>query len=164
MTGTTSGRGTPKRAAASPASRPATARPAATSTPPAPAAGVAPAAGTPRTLSIRMPLVTITFGPQPAAPVPVPAQPTASGARSATLERLAFYGGVAAAGAVGALEWPVAVAVAAGTWVAQHTLPAPRRPSDSAPADGTSAAAASAAGDAGTSAPAAAGTGAAGRG
>jgi hypothetical protein len=130
MTGTTSGGTTGNRAA--------------TATPPAPSTGTAPAAGTPRTLSIRLPLVTITFGPQPGAPTPapVPAPPAASAARGATLERLAFYGGVAAAGVVGALEWPVAVAVAAGTWVAQHTLPAPRRPADPAPS--------SAARDAGT--------------
>jgi hypothetical protein len=126
---------TTTRDAAASTTRPAR-RPTPPPTPEAPIA--APAAGAPRTLSIRLPLVTVTFGPQPAAPAPVPAPRATPGPRGATLERLAFYGGVAAAGAVGAIEWPVAVAVAAGTWVAQHTLPAPRRSSDAAPADGTS--------------------------
>lgn len=156
MTDTTSGGTSTRDAAASP-TRP-TRRP---TSPPAPEAPIpAPAAGVPRTLSIRLPLVTITFGPQPTPPVPAPAPRAAPGPRGATLERLAFYGGVAAAGVVGAIEWPVAVAVAAGTWVAQHTLPAPRSPSDAAPAEGTSRTESSvAAGPTGTPA----GAGAAGR-
>ena len=154
MTDTTSGGTSTRDAAASP-TRP-TRRP---TSPPAPEAPIpAPAAGVPRTLSIRLPLVTITFGPQPTPPVPAPAPRAAPGPRGATLERLAFYGGVAAAGVVGAIEWPVAVA--AGTWVAQHTLPAPRSPSDAAPAEGTSRTESSvAAGPTGTPA----GAGAAGR-
>jgi hypothetical protein len=50
-------------------------------------------------------------------PVPGPRSP------GGTLEKLAFYGGVATMGALGAIEWPVALVVAAGTWVAQHTPP-----------------------------------------
>jgi hypothetical protein len=128
MTESTSG-GTTGPHATSPGSRSVAGRPAAPSPYPAPA----PTARTPRTLSVRLPLVTITFGPQPAvpAPPPRPTRPMASG--GATLERLVFYGGVAAAGALGALEWPVAIAVATGTWVAQHTLPSSLRP---APRDG----------------------------
>jgi hypothetical protein len=159
MTETTSGGGTTGRTGTATPSRP----PAAEDTPQV----MVPQVRMPRTLSIHLPLVTVTFGPQPAVPVPaqmafpVPAQPAAPAPGSgATLERLAFYGGVAAAGALGALEWPVAVAVAAGTWVAQHTLPAPRRPADSPPPESTAVAAASPAtvGPPGTPAPVGAGT------
>jgi hypothetical protein len=81
------------------------------------------APATPLTLTLRLPFVTATLsGPQraSAAASPVP------GARSpgGTLEKLAFYGGVVTMGALGAIDWPVALAVAAGTWVAQHTPPA----------------------------------------
>jgi len=78
----------------------------------------------PRTLS----------GPQPAEPpaAVVPARDV--GARpGSTLEKLVFYGGVATMGAIGALEWPVAAAVAAGTWVAQHTAPIVRTTPEPAP-------------------------------
>lgn len=37
------------------------------------------------------------------------------------VEKTAFYGGVLALGALGVVEWPVALLVAAGTYVAQHT-------------------------------------------
>jgi hypothetical protein len=93
----------------------------------------APAARTPLTLTIRLPFLTATLtGPGAATAVPAtgvpaaaaPAPAPAPGGAGGTLEKLAFYGGVAAMGAFGALEWPVAAAVAAGTWVAQHTPPA----------------------------------------
>jgi hypothetical protein len=35
-------------------------------------------------------------------------------------KRLLYYGGVGALAAVGVLEWPVALAAAAGVWVATH--------------------------------------------
>jgi hypothetical protein len=167
MTETTSGGGTTGRAGtAAPASAAEAMPQVGTPQVGTPQVGT-PQVSMPRTLSIHLPLVTVTFGPQPVAPVPaqpaapVPAQPPApSAGNGATLERLAFYGGVAAAGALGALEWPVAIAVATGTWVAQHTLPAPRRPADSAPPESTAVAAASPAtvGPPGTPAPVAAGT------
>jgi hypothetical protein len=84
--------------------------------------GAAPQVQVPRTITVRLPLVTITVGPQPGAPAPASATsapPQAGG----TFQKVAFYGGIAAAGALGALEWPVALAVATGTWVAQHTTP-----------------------------------------
>jgi len=84
-----------------------------------------------------MPFLTVTIGPQPAPPV-APGGPGPVG----TLEKAAFYGGVAALGALGVLEWPVAAAVAAGTWVAQHTRPGLRAPADRTPADRTPAPAA----------------------
>lgn len=100
------------------------------------AGGTPPSARTPLTLTIQLPFFTATLtGPQPASKAPAP--PPAAAARpdtGALLEKMAFYGGVAAAGAVGAIEWPVALAVAAGTWIAQHTpaatgaLPIPRPP------------------------------------
>jgi hypothetical protein len=86
------------------------------------AGGAAPQVQAPRTITVRLPLVTITVGPLP--PSPVPAGPTSAPTQAGgTFQKVAFYGGIAAAGALGALEWPVAVAVAAGTWVAQHTAP-----------------------------------------
>jgi hypothetical protein len=87
-----------------------------------------PRAGTPLSLTIRLPFLTATLtGPQRATAAPALAS-SAAAPRSAgaTLEKLAFYGGVATMGALGALDWPVAFAVAAGTWVAQHTPPVAR--------------------------------------
>jgi hypothetical protein len=40
-------------------------------------------------------------------------------------ERLLFYAGLAALGAVGVIEWPVAAAIAAGTYIAAKTRPPP---------------------------------------
>jgi hypothetical protein len=106
---------------------PAPSHPDATGNPTPPAT---PPATTPLTLTIRLPFFTATLsGPQRASA----AAPPAPGARSpgGSLQKLAFYGGVATMGALGAIDWPVAFAVAAGTWVAQHTPPAvgsvPRR-------------------------------------
>lgn len=92
-----------------------------TETPPAGAAA-APQVVAPRGLTLRLPFLTVTLGPQP----PVPAAAGTPGTRG-RLEKVAFYGGVATLGIVGVLDWPVAAAVAAGTWVAQHTLPRPRQ-------------------------------------
>jgi hypothetical protein len=87
-----------------------------------PSPGTDPRATTPLTLTLRLPFLTATLtGPQPGTAAPGPA--TARRSAGGTLEKLAFYGGVATMGALGALDWPVAVAVAAGTWVAQHTPP-----------------------------------------
>jgi hypothetical protein len=89
----------------------------------------------PRTLRVRLPFVTVTLsGPQttepPAAVVPArDVGPLPGG----TLEKVVFYGGVATMGAIGALEWPVVAAVAAGTWVAQHTAPIVRTTPEPAP-------------------------------
>jgi hypothetical protein len=94
---------------------------AAEAAPPAPAPAPAP-----RTVTVRLPLVTITVGPLPASPAPAGAAagaPPAPARDGGTVQKVVFYGGIAAAGALGALEWPVALAVAAGTWVAQHTPP-----------------------------------------
>ncbi|MGY1642223.1 hypothetical protein ACI782_14030 [Geodermatophilus sp. SYSU D00703] len=96
---------------------------------PEPRAGeTAPQVQVPRTITVRLPLVTITIGPQPGGPATASATPAPTAASAptqpgGTLQKAVFYGGVAAAGALGAIEWPVAVAVAAGTWVAQHTAP-----------------------------------------
>ena len=89
----------------------------------------------PRTLSVRLPFVTVTLsGPQPAEPPAAVVPAREVGARpGSTLEKLVFYGGVATMGAIGALEWPVAAAVAAGTWVAQHTAPIVRTTPEPAP-------------------------------
>jgi hypothetical protein len=98
---------------------PAPSPPDATGNPTPPAT---PPATTPLTLTIRLPFFTATLsGPQRASA----AAPPAPGARSpgGSLQKLAFYGGVATMGALGAIDWPVAFAVAAGTWVAQHTPP-----------------------------------------
>lgn len=92
-----------------------------TETPPAGAAA-APQVVAPRGLTLRLPFLTVTLGPQP----PAPAAAGTPGTRG-RLEKAAFYGGVATLGIVGVLDWPVAAAVAAGTWVAQHTLPRPRQ-------------------------------------
>ncbi|MGZ4532148.1 MAG: hypothetical protein ACXVXP_07330 [Mycobacteriaceae bacterium] len=40
---------------------------------------------------------------------------------SSTTGRILWIGGLSALAAFGALEWPVAVAVAAGTWVAEQS-------------------------------------------
>lgn len=42
-------------------------------------------------------------------------------------DRMLYYGGLGAAAALGALEWPVAVAAGAGVWVATHTRRAANR-------------------------------------
>lgn len=100
---------------------PAPSPPDATGNPTPPAT---PPATTPLTLTIRLPFFTATLsGPQRASAAAPPAP--APGARSpgGSLQKLAFYGGVATMGALGAIDWPVAFAVAAGTWVAQHTPP-----------------------------------------
>ena len=85
----------------------------------------------PLTFTIRLPFLVATLQRGPAFPAAATAPAAAAGVPTArdpvgTMEKLAFYGGVAGAGAAGVLEWPVAVAVAAGTWVAQHTPPAVR--------------------------------------
>lgn len=118
-TGTTTARRPRSSAArpAAPAQRRTTA--AAPGTPPAPRPG-------PLGLSIHVPFLTITLGPQASPGVPAVAKDAGRG--GGTVERLAFYGGVATMGALGVLDWPVAAAIAAGTWVAQHTLPGLARP------------------------------------
>jgi hypothetical protein len=116
-------------AAAKPAGTPATTATTDTARPAERADGhTAPGARTPMTLTIRLPFFTATFsGPGSAPPAGAPLAPVVPApGRSdpgGMLEKMAFYGGIAAAGALGALEWPVAAAVAAGTWVAQHTPP-----------------------------------------
>ena len=106
---------------------PAPSPPDATGNPTPPAT---PPATTPLTLTIRLPFFTATLsGPQRASAAAPPAP--GAGSPGGSLQKLAFYGGVATMGALGAIDWPVAFAVAAGTWVAQHTPPAvgsvPRR-------------------------------------
>ncbi|MGY1620961.1 hypothetical protein ACI789_02045 [Geodermatophilus sp. SYSU D00965] len=120
MTETRQPRSTTERDQAGKSGRTATAVPAPRTAEPAPQVQA------PRTLTVRLPLVTITVGPLPAAPAPTAAPPAAPRDRG-TFQKVVFYGGVAAAGAMGALEWPVALAVAAGTWVAQHTAPVAAR-------------------------------------
>jgi hypothetical protein len=58
-------------------------------------------------------------------------------------ERLLFYTGVAALGVAGVLEWPVAAAIAAGTYIAAKTRSTPPRPVPGGSADTRSAGAAS---------------------
>ena len=57
-------------------------------------------------------------------------------------ERLLFYTGVAALGAAGVLEWPVAAAIAVGTYIAAKTRGTPPPPVSGAPGHTRSAAAA----------------------
>ena len=63
-------------------------------------------------------------GPENTAPPESPAAPRRTmGARMPsrpTLTRIAWFGGLTVAGVVGALEWPVAVAVGAGSVVAER--------------------------------------------
>lgn len=97
-----------------------------------------------RTATFRLPLVTAELHaphvPRPHAPhVGVPhvamphlSMPTLPGRREVAdlgrgvsgllppKDQLALYGGLGAAAALGVLDWPVAVAVAAGTAVARH--------------------------------------------
>lgn len=91
-----------------------------------------PAATTPRTAEtepdtvvVRLPFLTVSLSRPAARPVEAaggaaPAEPVPA-AGSSGVQRLLFYGGVAALGVVGAVEWPVAAAIAAGTYVASRT-------------------------------------------
>jgi hypothetical protein len=79
------------------------------------------------TLTLHLPLVTLSVSrpsgarARPGATPPGPA--TAPGAGSGG-QRLLFYAGVAALGVAGVVEWPVAAAIAAGTYIAARSRPA----------------------------------------
>jgi len=60
-------------------------------------------------LSVSLPQVSARVGAQPVG--------AGQGAGGTGIERLALYGGAAALGALGVLEWPVVLAAAGGTYV-----------------------------------------------
>jgi hypothetical protein len=95
---------------------------------PPPGAGQPSAAPDERaTLTLHLPLVTLTLSRPSGAAKPGAAPPgpaTAPGAASGGGQRLLFYAGVAALGVAGVVEWPVAAAIAAGTYIAARTRPA----------------------------------------
>lgn len=59
-------------------------------------------------------------------PAPGGAASSSPSGAAPQLPRLLFYGGVAALGVAGLVEWPVAAAIAAGTWVASRARSAER--------------------------------------
>lgn len=81
--------------------------------------------------TLRLPFMTATFTRTPARPA-TPAEPARPVAAVGPDERqrFAFYAGAAALGALEVVEWPVALLVAAGTYLAGRTKPSmPERPS-----------------------------------
>jgi len=82
----------------------------------------------PATVVLRLPFLTVSMS-RPALhradPAGSPGRPVESAAHSAAgssgVQRLMFYGGVAALGVAGAVDWPVAAAIAAGTYIATRT-------------------------------------------
>jgi hypothetical protein len=78
------------------------------------------------TLTLHLPLVTLSLSRPSGAARPEAAPPgpaTAPGAASGGGQRLLFYAGVAALGVAGVVEWPVAAAIAAGTYIAARSRP-----------------------------------------
>lgn len=80
------------------------------------------------TLTVRLPLVTLSLSRPAGRPGAAPS--TASGRElpvprpipsSGSGQRLLFYTGMAALGVAGIVEWPVAAAIAAGTYLAGRT-------------------------------------------
>jgi hypothetical protein len=98
------------------------------------------------TMSVRLPFMTLSVSRPRQDPAHAPGTgeqahrggPGTTGAPGADVgsgERLLFYTGLAALGAVGVLEWPVAAAIAAGTYLAARIRPTPpRTPASPAPA------------------------------
>jgi len=88
----------------------------------------------PDTVVVKLPFLTVSLSRPAARPVEAsgsaaPAEHV-SAAGSSGVQRLLFYGGVAALGVVGAVEWPVAAAIAAGTYVASRTRALGRPPGE----------------------------------
>jgi hypothetical protein len=86
----------------------------------------------PSTLTLRLPFLTVSMT-RPPAGSDTPADGAAhagDGGRTPTgssgLERLVFYGGITALGVAGIVDWPVAAAIAAGTYIASRTRGTPR--------------------------------------
>jgi hypothetical protein len=86
---------------------------------------------------VPVPRVPVSRVPMPRVPRPRVAVPRRAEVRQAAgvvrsfmppPERVAFYGGLGVMAVVGVLEWPVAVAVGAGTVVAQRARQAPASP------------------------------------
>ena len=75
----------------------------------------------PDTVVVRLPFLTVSLSRPAARPVDAPGSAAPAEPGSTGVQRLLFYGGVAALGVVGAVEWPVAAAIAAGTYVASRT-------------------------------------------
>jgi hypothetical protein len=101
---------------------------------PAPAGPGAGGEKRPGTVTVRLPFLTVSVTRPGGGPGPAGAKHPAGGHHglpggSVGAERLLFYGGVAALGIAGVIEWPVAAAIAVGTHLAgkARTGP-PRRP------------------------------------
>jgi hypothetical protein len=67
-------------------------------------------------VTLRLPLLTVSVSRPPAGGTADQGAAASSGA-SPELPRWLFYGGVAALGAAGLVDWPVAAAIAAGAWL-----------------------------------------------
>lgn len=88
-----------------------------------------------QTHTIRLPFLTVSVARPAGRPVTTPSQagprstPTTGlpVAPSGNGPRLLFYTGVAALGVAGVVEWPVAAAIAAGTYIASRARTAPPR-------------------------------------
>jgi len=78
-----------------------------------------------RTTTVRLPVFTVAVTRHA---VPASATGSGSGTRTAGTPasragKLAFYGGIAALGALEVVEWPVAVALGAGAYVVRRMRP-----------------------------------------
>jgi hypothetical protein len=84
---------------------------------PVPATEPAPATSPPQErVTLRLPLLTVSVSRPPARGA-ADQGPAASSGTPPELPRWLFYGGVAALGAAGLVDWPVAAAIAAGAWL-----------------------------------------------
>ena len=103
---------------------------------PASSAKAVPEETEPATVRLRLPFLTVSLSRPPvhpadsaAGPGHPPATEAVSASSSFSLQRLMFYGGVAALGVAGAVDWPVAAAIAAGTYIATRTRSTGQAPS-----------------------------------
>ena len=96
----------------------------------------------PTTMTLRLPFMTLSVTRPQQDPAPRPpgqarrgraATAGGPGPGSGSGERLLFYTGIAALGAAGVIEWPVAAVIAAGTYIAARSRPSPPRPAPRAP-------------------------------
>lgn len=93
-------------------------------------------------LTIRLPFLTVSLTRPAGPPTPQAAPrstPTVELPASGRGPRLLFYTGVAALGVAGVVEWPVAAAIAAGTYIASKARSTPTQPPSPGPRETASA-------------------------
>ena len=93
------------------------------------------------TVTLKLPFVTLSVtrprgepsGGAATSPRQTPGQQVTTSTDTSGGQRLLFYTGVAALGVAGLIEWPVAAAIAAGTYIAARTRSAPQQPAPRTP-------------------------------